>query len=80
MESSKTYRGFNCVKHPHYPPNKNVDDILLLESSVNYDDSYCNPVSSFLWVGANHHLNKEEVSKLIEIMQYWLDHGKLPLI
>jgi hypothetical protein len=55
---------------------------LIQESSAigDYEDSFDCPGSSYLWVGDDHHLDREEVAELIENMQHWLDNGRLPLV
>ncbi len=54
---------------------------LIQESSAigDYEDSEDNVGSSYLWVGNDHHLNREEVSLLVHIMSSWLIDGRLPL-
>jgi hypothetical protein len=78
MFSQLNVRNFVIVSHP----NQNRESTRLIgESSAvgDYDDSLDNPGSSYLWVGAAHHLNREEVRELIARMQYWLDRGHLEL-
>jgi len=72
-------RGFRFVMHSSYANNP-VDLRLISESSAiaDYEDSFDNPGSSYLWVGENHHLNREEVKELTRLMQYWLDNKRLP--
>lgn len=36
-----------------------------------------NPGSSFLWVGNDHHLNREEVTELVSRLLWWLKTGHL---
>jgi|6_EtaG_2_1085325.scaffolds.fasta_scaffold04507_7 hypothetical protein len=81
MKSKATGRGFVRVEHAKYPPQEpeNVQCLLLQESSAigDYEDSMDNPGSSYLWVGDNHHLNREQVAEMISRMQYWLDTKRL---
>ena len=52
---------------------------MIQESSAigDYENSFQKPGSSFLWVGENHHLNREEIKELVERMEYWLKSGRL---
>ncbi len=72
-------RGFRNVQHAHYPPNG--EDLRIASESTaigDYEDSFQEPGSSFLWIGRNHHLNREEVAELIASLQYWIEHKRLP--
>lgn len=73
---SKTPRGFRLVECNSH---NGISLRLLQESSAvgEYEDSLENPGSSFLWIG-EHHLNREEVTNLILILQHWLVHKHLP--
>ena len=79
MQSKKTERGFVVVTHEKYQNKPGEFTQLIQESSAigDYDDSFDKPGSSFLWVGQDHHLNREEVEELIGRMQYWLSTGRL---
>lgn len=57
MDAEKSDRGFVRVYHPRYLP-EHANALLIAESSAigDYDDSFDNPGSSFLWVGEHHHL------------------------
>ena len=94
MKAEKTSRGFIVIDHEQYPPVHLIDDKpgqstilswpkarLLQESSAigEYDDSLDCPGSSYLWVGDNHHLNRDEITTLIQILQYWLLNKRLPM-
>lgn len=37
------------------------------------------PGSSFLWIGQDHHLSREEVLKLVVLLKGWAETGKLPM-
>ena len=76
MESIKTERGFVVVEHPVYVKG---DPRLIQESSAcgDYEDAFEKPGSSFLWIGMDHHLNREEVAELVGRMQHWLATGRL---
>ena len=79
MKSEKTERGFVIVYHPSYGCDVQEDIRLFQESSAigDYDNSFDNPGGSFLWIGKDHHLNREEVVDMIKRMQFWLDTGRL---
>lgn len=85
MKASKTERGFICVEHEVYPPTSGgvprdpKAKQLIQESSAvgDYEDSFDKPGSSYLWVGEDHHLNREEVAELVERMTIWLRTGRL---
>jgi len=78
---SKTIRGFTVIEHEKYQNIPGEFTRLIQESSAigDYGDSGDNPGSSFLWVGQDHHLNREDITELIQMMQYWLREKKLPI-
>ena len=74
-----TNRGFILVEHPSYPGCETKR--LIQESSAalgKYPDCFHNPGSSALWIGKDHHLDREEVAELIRRLQHWLDNKRLP--
>lgn len=78
MELKKTGRGFGLVTHEDYPDGG--DSRLIQESSAIspiYDNAMDLPGSSYLWVGENHHLNREQVAEMVRHMMNWLATGKL---
>jgi len=77
MKLEKTNRGFEWIGHPDYLTNEPTR--LVSQSSVigNYEDSVDRPGSSFLWIGPDHHLNREEVTNLIAALQSWVETGSL---
>ncbi len=79
MRVEETPRGFRVLVEEKYQNEPGEFTKLIQESSAigNYEDSYELPGSSFLWVGEDHHLNREQVKELIEHMQYWLDNKRL---
>jgi len=79
MKGTGTERGFRIVEHEKYADNARTLTRLVQESSAigDYEDSMDTPGSSFLWVGKDHHLDREEVEELIGRMQEWLDTGRL---
>lgn len=78
MKAEKNQRGFITVTHEKYT-EPNTDERIIQESSVigDYENSFQKPGSSFLWVGENHHLDREEIKELVERMEYWLKNGRL---
>ena len=81
MKAEETERGFIRVMHEKYQNKPGEITCLVQESSAigDRDDSFENPGSSFLWVGNDHHLNRDEIRDLINRMQYWLDTKRLEL-
>ena len=77
MEKLNTQRGFVLVRHPAYPNGE--PSRLVQESSAvgEYHDAMDKPGSSFLWIGKEHHLNREEVAELIHHLTWWLKSGRL---
>lgn len=77
MQTEKSERGFTFVMEQKYPRGPLTR--LISESSAvgNYADSLDKPGSSFLWIGSDHHLNREQVQELIQRMQHWLATGQL---
>jgi len=78
MEFEKSERGFICVTHLKYGSTE--QERILQESSIigDYSNSMKNPGSSYLWVGEYHHLDREGVAELINILEYWLENKRLP--
>jgi hypothetical protein len=68
------------VEHAVYPPEPGKEAPLLRESSAigDYDDAMEKPGSSFLWLGERHHLDRDEISQLVNYLQHWLVVGRLP--
>lgn len=80
MKLVKSERGFIFLDHPAYLEPHETKRVVSESSAVgDYEDSLEKPGSSFLWVGEDHHLNREEVSQLVQCLQSWLDKGRLPL-
>ncbi len=79
MQGKKTERGFVVVVEEKYQNDPGEFTRLIQESSAigDYDDAFDRPGSSYLWVGSDHHLNREQVKELIERMQNWLTSGRL---
>ena len=72
-------RGFQVLKHRKYADDENTETRLAQHSSAigDYEHSMEQPGSSFLWIGEDHHLNKEEVAEFIVYLQNWIETGKL---
>ena len=81
MHIEKSDRGFAFVMEEKYQNERGEFTRLISESSAigDYEDALDRPGSSFLWVGEDHHLNREQVAELIGRMQHWLDTGRLAL-
>ena len=77
MKASTTSRGFVVIEEENYQDGEMTR--LIQESSTvgDYDDSPEKPGSSYLWVGQDHHLDREQVTELISRMQHWLLTGRL---
>lgn len=80
MNIVQTSRGFIVLEHPQYLPPHSESRLVGESSAIgDYDDSFDKPGSSFLWVGEEHHLNREEVAELIVNLKRWLKTGRLTL-
>lgn len=80
MKHVVTDRGFGIIKHPPYADAQESETRLVQESSAisgEYPDAFDHPGSSYLWIGADHHLNREEVALLVKHLKTWLNTGKL---
>lgn len=81
MKLSINNRGYDRLEHDVYPPpsNGNSHVALAIQSSVvgEYEDALDRPGSSALWIGAYHHLSREEVQEFIGYLQRWVKTGKL---
>lgn len=79
MRAFATGRGFRLIEEEKYQNERGVFTRLVQESSAigDYDNSFDLPGSSYLWIGQDHHLNREQVAELIGRMQHWLDTGRL---
>lgn len=80
MELGKTERGFDILRHPRYVDEPDTQPVRLAQQSSavgQYEDAFDRPGSSFLWVGDDHHLNREEVSQFVQHLQAWLQTGCL---
>ena len=77
-------RGYRWVDFPNdgtkTDPKKQNDMIVGEASAIStkYDDAFDNPGSSFLYIGRQHRLDREEVKQLIDVLKYWLENKLLP--
>lgn len=71
------HRGFCVLTHRGYPVSRGENLRLAQESSA-IDFSVGNPPGgSFLWIGQDHHLSRQQVAEFIKHLQRWLDTGSL---
>ena len=80
MRKTSGRRGFQDVLHDGYETETSRGEHRLVGQSSaigDYDDSWDRPGSSLLWVGEYHHLNREEVAELRDMLTMWLETGKL---
>ena len=78
MKLIETNRGFFAIEGNEYPETEKVSRIIQESSAIgDYSDSFDKPGSSYLWVGNDHHLDREEVLQLVKYMNNWLNNGRL---
>lgn len=79
MQVTTTSRGFEIIEHEKYAANVPTLTRLVQSSSAigQYPDAFLRPGTSFLWIGQDHHLDREEVRSLVGYLQAWLDTGSL---
>lgn len=78
MIAKATQRGFVVVTHETYTQPENATRLIQESSAIgDYENSMSNPGSSYLWVGQDHHLNREQVAELTGRMMHWLNTGRL---
>lgn len=78
MESKKTDRGFIYIEHETYHP-KELKPLVQESSTVGYnEDSFERPGSSYLWIGDEFHLNREQARFLANTIFAWLANKRLP--
>ena len=68
-------RGFRWLTHTVY--DKPTASAELAGEFGMYRFGVCMD-SSFLWIGKQHLLNREEVQQLVDNLQHWLTNGRLP--
>ena len=74
-----TERGFEIVRYPVDGKGSEVTRLVQQSSRIGstYEDAMERPGTSFLWLGNDHHLDREEVAHLIENLTNWLASGSL---
>ncbi len=78
MRIEKSERGFEFLYHPRYlDPHDDIRVVSQSSAIGNYDDSMEKPGSSFLWVGDELHLNRDEITELRDHLTTWLETGLL---
>ena len=76
MKVAKTDRGFEYIEKDTYANNPKPARLVGQSSAVgDYEDSFSNPGSSYLWLGDKHHLNREEIKDLVSHLRNWLKTG-----
>ena len=84
MKMERTYHGFPLLTHPAYvvEDEDHPEPRLAQMSSVvgEYADAFARPGSSALWIGQDHHLNREEVAELVKHLKAWLETGTLEVL
>ena len=79
MKIIRSDRGFLYLVHPAYVDGE-LKRLVAHSSAIgDYEDSWERPGTSYLWIGEDHHLDREEVAQLIEHLQHWLATGSLEL-
>lgn len=76
-EPKFSQRGFQYL----LMPKEHGDEVLrLVSQSSALDPQYegnGQPGASYLWVGDSLHLNRQEVTEFVSMLQLWLDTGYL---
>lgn len=81
MKLDTTSREFEWLEHTRYDNQMDTQTRLASQSSIvgGYEDSWDRAGSSALWIGADHHLNREEVAQFIKHLQAWVDTGSMKI-
>lgn len=78
MQVETAGRGFRILKHKAYLADNKYERLAQESSAIgDYEDSFDNPGSSYLWISEHHHLNREEVKQLIDHLNHWLETKRL---
>jgi hypothetical protein len=78
MRIIRTRQGFNAIYHEEYLEPHDKKRIAQESLAIgDYEDSWNDQGSAYLWIGENHHLNREQVAELVAHLQRWLDTGSL---
>lgn len=73
LQKGHTGRGFGIIRARHF--SCDFVSRVVQESSICGDRP--DPGSSFLWIGENHCLDRNEVRELVSSIQNWLERGRL---
>ncbi len=74
MKTTISNRGFHFIK-------KDEERIVSESSAIgDYEDSFDIPGSSYLWVGGEVQLNREEIAQLRDALTHWLENKRLPIL
>lgn len=82
MEVRESGNKFPAIVHPEWTDDPAPNELVMVaQSSIigDYPDAAARPGTSALWIGTDHHLNREEVAQLIRHLQSWVDTGSLKL-
>ena len=79
MRIERPGRGFEVIYFPVYADPRGRLSRLVGQSSAidNTHRGFDNPGSSFLWVGSEHHLSREEAEELARRILQWVNTGSL---
>jgi hypothetical protein len=81
MKLTKSDRGFEFLNHDTYENKPKAGRLASQSSAIgDYEDSLDRPGTSFLWIGNDHHLNREEVRQFVAHLTAWLKTGSLKVI
>ena len=72
-----THHGFEVLEHKAYTCGSYKRLIQPSSAIGDYPNSFRKPGSSFLWIGKDHHLNREQVKEVVSYLQNWLKTGEL---
>lgn len=81
MNLIQTDRGFEVLEHDVYASQPPAKSTIVQQSCVirSFAGAYAFPGSSCLWIGKDHHLDRNEVRELVGFLQQWLETGTLSL-
>jgi hypothetical protein len=77
MQLTTTGRGFEKVEHQRYATGEPTSLVQQSSCIGDYEDSWERPGSSYLWIGKEIHLNRDEVREFVQYLNNWLDTGSL---
>jgi hypothetical protein len=80
MHIIKGKRGFEFLMHGTTLAPLEEQRLASQSSAIgDHEDSADHPGTSFLWIGNNHHLGREDVAQLVRHLQAWLETGSLAI-